>query len=120
MSEAKVGKLVWIDATYADAPRLRDFYSNVIGWTVHDHPMGDYADFSMRSPDGVDVAGVINQRGMNAGLPPVWIPYFAVANLAEAKDRAVAAGGEIIEYPSTKVVYVRDPAGAIVALVQAE
>ena len=123
MSDSKVGKRVWIDATFADAPKLRDFYANVIGWTAHDHPMndstGDYADYSMRSPDGTDVAGVINQRGMNSGLPPVWIPYFAVANLEDAKTRAIAAGGEILDYPSTKVVYVRDPAGAIVALVQA-
>ena len=79
MSHAKAGTLGWVDLTVSDAARARDFYAAVCDLTPRDHAMGDYADFDMIGAEGAVVTGVCHAKGANAGVPPVWIPYFTVA-----------------------------------------
>ena len=45
--------------------------------------MGDYSDFNMCDATGDAAAGVCHARGRNAELPPVWMVYFQVPDLAE-------------------------------------
>lgn len=35
------GEIGWIDLTLEDAPRMRDFYREVVGWTVDELSMGN-------------------------------------------------------------------------------
>lgn len=42
-----------------------------------------YADFNMLGDDGEPAAGVCHARGVNVGLPPVWMIYLPVGDLAE-------------------------------------
>ncbi len=119
------GQIVWQDLTVANADGVRDFYRQVVGWGASPQDMGGYEDYSMTTPDGQDVvAGICHARGVNAGLPPQWLVYIAVANLGMAIERCVALGGEVIDGPRQmgNVPYctIRDPAGAVCALIQAE
>ena len=123
MGDTRIGSVSWIDLTVADASGVRDFYEAVVGWTSTGVDCGGYEDFCMNRPeDGETVAGVCHQRGLNAGLPPVWMPYFIVEDL----DRSLAAvrerGGEVIDGPREmgegRACFVRDPAGACAALYQ--
>lgn len=41
------GSIGWIDLTVEDAPRLRDFYSAVVGWKPEDVPTEEYSDWVM-------------------------------------------------------------------------
>jgi len=41
------GTIGWFDLTVPDAPKLRDFYRDVVGWSSSEVVMGDYADFCM-------------------------------------------------------------------------
>ena len=121
MSERKppVGSAGWIDLTVADAPRLRDFYSAVVGWKAQEISMGDYADYAMAGPDGEGRAGVCHKRGANAGQPSVWMVYFVVADLAASAAQCSAKGGKIlVDRRKDKFVVLEDPAGAVCALYQ--
>lgn len=85
--------------------------------------MGDYSDYVMLAPkDGTPVAGVCHARGSNADLPPVWLVYFVVADVAESSARCEDLGGEILVTPrglsGGRFCVVKDPAGAICALYQ--
>lgn len=123
MSTSKMGTVFWFDLTVEDAGPVRAFYEAVCGWSGHEHPMGEYHDYSMATPDGDRVAGICHARGSNAALPPVWLPYVTVPSLAAALRSAEERGGEVVQPPrflgSGTMAVIRDPAGAAMALWEA-
>jgi predicted enzyme related to lactoylglutathione lyase len=120
---AKTGSIGWVDLTVPDATNVRDFYRHVTGATTSDVPMGDYADYCLHPSMGGDpYAGVCHARGTNTNLPAVWLVYFQVANLRDSIAECAARGGSIIRDPVAMGGYgsmavIRDPAGAIFALI---
>jgi uncharacterized protein len=123
---APVGRIYWLDLTVSDASATRDFYRQVVGWSVQNVEMQDgddrYADYNMLADHGEPAAGVCHARGPNAGLPPVWMIYLPVDDLAESLRRVEEEGGRIIrairgEAGEYAYAAVRDPVGACFALV---
>ena len=126
---ARMGCIAWLDLTVSDASETNDFYRQVIGWSMQEVDMKDagerYVDFNMLGADGNPVAGVCHARGVNQDLPPVWIIYLPVGDLAESLRRVQEEGGKIIktmqgindEYTSA---IVQDPVGAFIALVRTD
>ena len=116
------GKIGWIDMTVEDATSVRDFYKAVVGWDHEDVTMGDYADFSMTTPDGQAVAGICHARGSNADLPTGWLIYISVQDLEASVAACERNGGEVIVPVRGPVggqfCVIRDPAGATAALFQ--
>ena len=115
--------MAWFDLTVKDAPRIRDFYAQVIGWQANPVSMGEYDDYMMQTqPDGKDIAGVCHDRGVNADLPPYWLLYFYVDNLDESIKQVIEHGGEqassIKSFGDSRYVVIKDPAGAFCALFQ--
>lgn len=124
MATPPLGSLGWIDLTVPDAESLRDFYREVVGWQSEGVDCGGFHDYSMIGAEGKPVAGVCHARGVNAMLPPVWIPYFVVADVERATTTAVARGATVISPPrafpdGSRCAVVRDPVGAVCALYQA-
>jgi predicted enzyme related to lactoylglutathione lyase len=119
----KLGAITWCDLTVADAPRLRDFYRDVVGWDPRPEPMGGYEDYSMVAPGGDVVAGVCHARGENADIPPRWLVYIQVPDVDAAAARAAERGGRIVAGPrgmgGGRFAVIEDPAGAVFALYQA-
>ena len=122
---AGFGCISWVDLAVADAGSTRDFYRDVIGWSVLDVPMQDagdsYADFSMVGAHGKPAAGVCHARGMNQGLPPVWMIYLPVGDLPESLRRVEEEGGKVIKETKGadgEVAYavIQDPVGVYIAL----
>jgi len=125
-ASAPVGCISWLDLTVADALATRDFYAQVVGWSVQDVEMEDagerYADYNMLVDDGSPAAGVCHARGVNLGLPAIWMIYLPVGDLAESLRLVREGGGEIIKATQeTDGTYasavVQDPVGACLALV---
>jgi predicted enzyme related to lactoylglutathione lyase len=120
--DRKPGHPVWFDLTVPDAQPLRDFYATVVEWRSEPVEMGGYSDFLMYAPDGTGVAGVCHARGSNQDLPPVWMVYFLVEDLAGALERVRAGGGAILKAPgragSGSYAVIRDPAGVACVLYQ--
>jgi uncharacterized protein len=122
-----VGRIGWLDLTVSDAASTREFYREVVGWSVEDVDMKDgsdrYADYNMLGEDGTALAGVCHARGPNTGLPPVWMIYLPVGDLAESLRRVEAEGGKILKSMkkddgALAYAAVQDPVGACFALVQ--
>lgn len=123
---ASVGCISWLDLTVPDASATRDFYRQVVDWSVQDAEMEDagerYADYNMIGADGNPAAGVCHARGANLGLPPIWLIYLPVGDLAESLRRVREGGGKVIKATrGTDGEYayaaVQDPVGACLALV---
>ena len=119
-----IGKIGWVDVHVEHAEPLRNFYSEVVGWSTEAVDMGEYSDFNMIDPaSGQANAGVCHARAGNAELPPVWIVYFQVKDLAASIAACEARGGEVISGPRTagssgSYAVIRDPAGATCGLIQ--
>lgn len=98
----------------------------MIGWSVEDvamkHRDGDYADYCMLGEGAEAVAGLCHARGVNVGLPAVWLIYLPVGDLGESVRRVEAGGGEVVkatrgEDGALACAVIRDPVGACLALV---
>ena len=81
-----------------------------------------YADYNLLRVDGKAAAGVCHARGVNVGLPPVWMIYLSVGDLAESVRRVPEEGGKVIKAmqgEDGEYVYavVQDPVGAYLALI---
>jgi len=120
------GRIAWLDLTVADPSETLDFYQAVVGWSAEDVDMkdasGQYTDYALCTSDGTAVAGVAHARGVNEGLPPVWLICLPVGDLDESLSRVREAGGEVVDArkgSSGDYAYavIRDPVGVCLALV---
>ena len=115
-----MGTIGWTDLTVPDAPRLRDFYSAVVGWTGVGLDMGGYEDYVMQAADGTPAAGICHAGGVNSGVPPVWLSYVHVPDLTAAVAAAVTHGGEVLVAPRSagggRMAVIADPAGTVIGL----
>ena len=119
--QPKIGSIVWQDLTVSNAPEVRDFYCQVVGWTYTDHDMEEYNDFNINLPGTAEtVAGICHARGTNANIPPQWLVYISVADVAESARRCEELGGKVIDGPRSMggatFCVIQDPAGAVAAL----
>ena len=122
MSE-QTGKIGWIDITVDDAPRLRDFYADVVGLVPGPVSMGDYDDFNMTMPSsGEPVCGICHARGSNKDLPGGWLVYFIVDDVEASAAACTAKGGKVLVEPrglaGGRFCVIEDPSGAAAALYQ--
>jgi len=123
--ENAVGRIGWIDLTTDDAPAIRDFCKAVVGWGSVDVDMEGYDDYMMTVPaTGDAVSGICHARGSNADLPPGWIIYIVVADVAVSAARCAENGGKVVVTPRGLAgglfCVIEDPSGAIAALYQPE
>jgi predicted enzyme related to lactoylglutathione lyase len=123
---APVGRIAWLDLTVPDASATRDFYRQVVGWSVQQVDMEDgrerYADYNLLRDDGQPAAGVCHARGVNSSLPGVWMIYLPVGDLAESLRRVEEEAGKVtraVQGEDGKYVYaaIQDPVGAYLALI---
>lgn len=119
------GCIPWLELTVTDASMISAFYHQVVGWSIDAVEMTDagerYADYNMLAGDGEPAAGICHARGVNQGVPPVWMIYLPVGDIAESVKRVTEEGGRIINAPlgpdgKYSYVTVEDPAGACVIL----
>lgn len=120
------GCIAWLDLAVPDAAATRDFYCQVIGWSVQDVPREDagehYTEYDMLAADGTPAAGICHARGAMRELPPVWLICLPVGDLAESLRRVEEEGGKVlVETPATAgaraSAVIQDPVGACLALV---
>lgn len=117
-----VGTIGWHDLTVKNAPKVRDFYAAVAGWSVSEVEMGGYQDYAMVAANGEVVAGVCHAEGINAGLPAQWLMYIVVADIDQSVAAAKKRGGKVLIEPRPlmggRFAVVKDPAGAVTGLYQ--
>jgi predicted enzyme related to lactoylglutathione lyase len=121
-TKTAIGSIVWRDLTVKDAEGVQQFYREVVGWETAHHNMGEYDDFDVKLPEsGEVVAGICHALGENASVPPQWLMYVAVEDVDRSAERCRQLGGEVVDGPRmmgrSRFCVVRDPAGAVIALV---
>jgi predicted enzyme related to lactoylglutathione lyase len=116
----------WVDLQTSDQDAAKAFYAGLFGWTYDDQPMPQGPVYSMAMLGGQQVAAIAPQSPemAAAGAPPMWNTYLATDSVDDAVARVEAAGGKVAMAPfdimdAGRMAFVLDPAGAAVALWQA-
>jgi len=122
----EIGTIAWTDLTVKAAPKIKDFYSKVVGWKSQPLSMGDYDDYVMLSPKSrSNISGICHKRGGNADFPSQWLIYIVVANLTKSINACKKLGGKVLVKPKSygdmgKYCVIKDPAGATCALFESK
>jgi predicted enzyme related to lactoylglutathione lyase len=124
MNKPKFGTIEWIDLSVPNAIELRDFYSQVTGWTSSPVTVADYEDYCVH-PAGTEqpVAGICHARGENANMPAQWLIYINVEDIDNSIRKCLALGGSIVVPMRDmgshgRMCVIKDPAGAVSALIE--
>ena len=113
------GFFCWVELATPDAEASKSFYSQLLGWTWTDNPMGENMVYSMMQKDGSFVCGLfqIHEQMLAEGFQPHWVCYIATDDVESATARVAGAGGSVINGPfdvfdAGRMSVVADPAGA--------
>lgn len=115
--EGEHGSMCWSEVNSRNGTANAAFYAAVFDLDVHQldapgvvyhtlHPTGG----------GAPVAGVLQMDAQWEGIPPNWMPYFAVADLEQANAVWAKHGGKTIagpiNSPHGRIMIVQDQQGA--------
>jgi uncharacterized protein len=112
---------VHVELNTNDLERARQFYTSLFGWKLQDMPMPGGGLYTM-----IDVGGGTG-GGMMAmpGMPPQWLAYVGVDDIATATKKARELGAKVVkdvtevgQFGSMSII--TDPTGALLAMWQAK
>jgi hypothetical protein len=115
--------MVWNELNTRDTAGAKEFYGAVFGWGSEDREFqtGNYTSWKV----GEDTAGgMIDITGrVPDEVPNHWLAYFAVDDTDASIEQAKGAGGEVVFGPEDigevgRIAVLKDPFGAIFALIQ--
>jgi hypothetical protein len=115
------GTFCWADSASTDVDKARPFYTELMGWTVEESPMGNGQMYSFLKKDGHNAAAISPmQPEMQAqGIPSHWNNYVTVDDINAMPEKVTAAGGTVIAPPfdvlgSGRMMVAQDPTGAMI------
>ncbi len=115
------GNTGWIAYSGTDCAAARQFYSEVVGWTIAEIPM----------KDGSSHPAIMIGDNPIGGFSPAtadkgsWMIYVTVKDVDAAAAKAEASGGKVISAPSDmpgvgRMSTIQDPQGGMIALITYE
>jgi predicted enzyme related to lactoylglutathione lyase len=111
------GCMCWNELASPDPARARDFFAELLGWSVEPEESG----YGVIRRDGAINGGI---RPPQDGEPTHWLVYFTVASCDETVAAIREAGGSVIagpmDTPVGRVAAVGDPQGAAFALFEGQ
>lgn len=120
------GFLTWNELATNDTTAAISFYEGLFGWSSEAMDTGGGPEYTVirvgdRSNGGVRRLSPEEER---AGVPPYWVPYFAVESLDGTLERCAELGGDKLfgpmEMPAGRIAALRDPQGATFSIWEGE
>ena len=113
------GSPCWFEENSWEAERARDFFVGLFGLEVQKM---EGAEYWTLHEGGRPRYGMLQMTKDWEGMPPHWMPYFAVESADEAATAVAEHGGKAMhgpfDTPFGRIVVCTDPTGAAFSLVQ--
>lgn len=117
------GSLTWNELATNDVDRATEFYGALFAWGFEEMTGGPMRYVLIRNGDRSN-GGIRPLTEMESGVPPYWLPYFAVESADDAVARAAELGGNVLMQPVTvpagRFAPIADPQGAVFATFEGE
>jgi predicted enzyme related to lactoylglutathione lyase len=112
---------VHVELTTHDLPKAKQFYTALFGWQLQDMPMAGGGSYTMINVGDGTGGGMMSAP--DPAIPPHWLPYVAVDDLAASTRRAKELGATMLmeNIPvadAGKFTVFKDPTGAVIAMWQ--
>ena len=112
-------KVIHVEVTGKDGPKLQKFYSDIFGWSLDTSNPGGYGMASAEA-NGI-VTGVGSTQDGGAGHVTF---YVSVKDIDKALEKATRLGGKVVmpkmsPGPNATIALVADPEGHVIGLTQA-
>jgi predicted enzyme related to lactoylglutathione lyase len=114
----ETGCLTWNDLSTVDPEGADRFYSGLFGWSFEKVP--GPVDYWVIQNGGRSNGGMRRQDQkdeVEAGIPPNWMPYFAVSQVGELGGSVVVPPSPV---PTGRLAVFTDPQGAAFAVFEGE
>lgn len=114
------GTLCWNELATRDRVAAGTFYTRLFDWNA-DTREGPVTYTTFRRGDRRG-AGMLEMNEQMEGIPPHWMPYFAVADCDAAAARAGELGAQTLHGPADipevgRFAVIRDPQGAVFSII---
>lgn len=117
---AEPGAVSWAEVNAPDGKAADAFYGSLFAYDQRQVPGG--IDYTTYHVGGEPVCGRLQMDEHWAGVPPHWMVYFDVANLAEATAKVTALGGAVpvppFDSPFGRIAVISHPAAGFSTLRQ--
>jgi predicted enzyme related to lactoylglutathione lyase len=112
------GSITWNELATSDMTAAQDFYNRILGYTYEPVDSGEGPPYQIVNVEGRGVGGMIQMTdAWPEGVPPHWMPYFAVEDADATAATAERLGGAVthaaIDSPYGRLVELRDPQGGV-------
>lgn len=115
------GSFVWDELIVDDVEAAKAFYAATTGWGAQAWPGGElpYTLFTV----GEQQAAGLMERPADMPMPPCWLAYVTVDDLAATAARVAELGGTVHAPPFSvpgvgEIAVIGDPQGAVLGLIQ--
>ncbi len=110
--------MCWNELSTTDIDAARKFYSSLFNWKLKVSP-----DYTEAHVGDVAVGGLMQMSAQMKGVPPHWMPYFAVTDCDGATKKAKSLGAksyvEPMDIPKVgRFSVLADPQGATFAVIK--
>ena len=118
------GSFYWNELATKDTGAAAAFYTNLLGWTTQEMPMGDGRSYTMWLFGGQPVGGMFPAKGAPfEDEKPAWLSYVAVDDIDATVAKVEGLGGTVLAAPGDipdvgRIAVVADPQGAVLALIK--
>lgn len=114
-----VGAMCWNELYTRDLEQAKIFFSKLLGWTYETDEKSGYV--TIHNNDRMN-GGMFTMTPEMSQMPPMWMVYFTVQDLAESVAKVKAMGGQVYmeakEIAVGKIATVADPTGAGMILIE--
>jgi uncharacterized protein len=115
----EIGCPTWNELGTPDVDRATAFYEELFGWATEPMDTGDGPAYVIVSVHERSNGGIreLSAEERDQGVPPAWMPYFAVDSADAAVAQVVELGGRVLAGPipvpsGGTIAAVTDPQGA--------
>lgn len=124
MEKNAPGTFCWNELATSDLAAGKSFYMQLFNWSAVDTPVGPDQYYTTFNIAGDNVGAAYQQGPQEAGIPPHWNLYIAVADADASARKATELGAKILAGPFNvmehgRMAVVRDPQGAVFCLWEA-
>jgi hypothetical protein len=118
------GSLCWAEHMTSDVPASKAFYTGLFGWVTTDMDMGEMGTYHMMGHTPATMScGMMEITDQMGPVPPHWMAYFQVDEMAGITGKAAELGGAVVVPPTglpggSFFAVMQDPQGAFFGLYQ--